>query len=245
MRNKGAGVWAGSHACGKGRWGKTSSSHAGHRSRGLPTTLGDIPAGKHTDAERWAGGWHGLLERTWRAGGGEKKGVLSHLRVSAAWGTAALRSHRSPPPRRRVWQPRSPPAATNPRRIQSHRKQHHHSSPKEIPPWVGNHALRSPSPSPAQQREGDGAGGRHRQAVAPTGPPSLATAGKRERRAKSPDSSEGGVAGTALPLTPRLPGSIYMAGFGGLFAENTFSLQVSYITSSTSGTSGRSISLQL
>lgn len=39
------------------------------------------------------------------------------------------------------------------------------------------------------------------------------------------------MVGTVLPLTPSLPGSIYMVGFGGLFAENTFSLRVSYIMS--------------
>lgn len=39
------------------------------------------------------------------------------------------------------------------------------------------------------------------------------------------------MAEAVLPLTPSFPGSIYMPGFGGLFAENTFSLQVLYVMS--------------
>lgn len=116
MRNKGAGVWAGSHVCGKGRWEKSSSICAGHRGRGLPTALGELPAGRgqsHTRVKR------DRLEAGTGCGNGPgelevaKKGVLNHPRVSAAWGTA-LRSHRFPPPCCRVWQPHSPPAATNP-----------------------------------------------------------------------------------------------------------------------------------
>lgn len=56
MRNKGAGVWAGSHACRKGRWEKPSSSRAGHSGqrashhpRGAPGRPQSEP---HTGVER-------------------------------------------------------------------------------------------------------------------------------------------------------------------------------------------------
>lgn len=171
MRNGGAGVWAGSHTCGKGRWEKTSPSHAVRRGWGLPTARGEVPAGRgwsHAPVQGdglgagtgWGNGPGGQKEAKKRGfespgsfcGVGNGSAEVSPLLSSLLLGLAtAVTSQQTPP----------------------------HAVPHSVPPG----------------------GGWHRQAVVPTSLPSLGAAGKRERRARSPESSEGGVAGSSLPAS--------------------------------------------
>lgn len=75
MRSKGTGGWAGSHNVRQREVGETPRQPrraprpgASHCHRGAPGQPGLEPC---TSAERWAGGRHGLWERTWGAGEGE------------------------------------------------------------------------------------------------------------------------------------------------------------------------------
>lgn len=121
-----------------------------------------------------------------------------------------------------------------PRHLKSHIKQHRRSYRKEIPPWVGNHKSKSPSPSPPRWREVAGAGMRKDEDVSrmQRARVSLGTTGAQGRRAvpESPDSSRG-APGAALPPKPRSLGIGLYGALVGLCAENTFSLQVSNVTS--------------
>lgn len=156
------------------------------------------------------------------------KGGLSHLRASATWGTAALRSHRSPPS---SLLPALATALPSSRREPRHVRPTSNSAasgiPRTFPPgWGITSEGLFPHPHPGRGCWGGAGCPAPRTRVAPATPcfPWLGAAGTREQRAKGSGGSEGGAGGTALPLPPSLPGSIYTAGFGGLFAENTFSL---------------------
>lgn len=160
-RNKGAGVWAGSHVCGKGRWEKPSTSCAGQRGRGLPTALGELPAGcgqSRTQVKRdglgagtGCGNGPGEQEVAEKRGfespesfcgmgsGAEVSPLPSSLLSGLATALTSSRNKR--------------------RHIQSCVKQHCLGSSKEIPSGVGYHKKGSPSPSPPQWREKAGAGG--------------------------------------------------------------------------------------